>query len=163
MLVSPLGIPLAPSHVIERLHQIDPDLGLVWIGLPDIPQWGVTLKWPQSDPRRVEIRKGNLREEDAHDILAPLPPDCNAEEAYGYITRYFKQASDSGNERARKLLDRVHAYNKQAKQEALRETTEYAQELLEANAGTLFRNEGKTTTRLFMNEPGPRKQKGRSL
>ena len=160
MLVSERGIPLPPQDIVQRLQEIDPDLGMKF--LPG-PQWAITLRWSQEDPRRVLVRKGDVAIDQAHDVWAVLPADCSPEQAYGYVIGCFKQAKGSGSERAAKLLDRVHMYNKQVQGEARRPVEEYAQELLEANASTLFRNEGKTTKKFFMTEPGPTKRKGREL
>jgi hypothetical protein len=139
---------MPPAGMEERLHEIDPDLGVVW--LPLVKRWAITLVWPRHDTRRELVRRGQLGDGAAFDIVAYLPEDCSADEAYGYIVRSFKAWAGSRDD-VHKLLDRVHAYNKKQQREALRETEELADELIATNAPTLFRGEGKTATRFYMN------------
>lgn len=136
------GVPAAAKHIKDRLAEIDPALGLAIMSWPEPPfeRWAVTLHWPAQDPRRVAVREGTLAPDKAFDVLLVLPVDCPPEQAYGYLTNALKAWSGSKAEVGR-LLDRVHHYNAAQQQRILAPTTELAEELIQANARTLFRKE----------------------
>lgn len=159
MLVRADGQPYANPEILARLHEIDGGLGLHFF--TGINLWGVTLKWPPNDPRREMVRRGELGD-DQFDTIAYLPAGCTPDDAYGYIVNNFKAWSGTKDE-VKRLLDRVHMYNKQVKADALKPTLDYADELLEANASTLFRNEKGHIPKVYMTEPGPRKKKHKEL
>lgn len=142
-------VPASAKLIKDRLAEIDPRLGVCIVPDRDAPQgawWAVTYWWSENDPRRASIRDGSLPLDHAFDILVFLPHDCSVDEAYGYIVSRFKAWSGSRDD-VRKLLDRVHLYNRKAREQTLAPVKELADELLEANAPTLFADRGKTTFR----------------
>lgn len=141
-LVTAQGVPTAAKAIKDRLVEIHPQLGLCLMPWPDPPfeRWAVTYWWDDSDPRRAGVRDGSLAPDRAFDILLILPEDCPPDQAYGYLVNSLKAWSGSRADIA-KLLDRVHHYNAKARQAAVQETVDLAEELLTANAKTLFREE----------------------
>lgn len=144
MLVTERGDPIPNSETVARLKQIDGDLDLRWH--PAFGRWAIMYKWRRSDPRWQLVQQGRVPEAEALDAIAWLPADCSADEAYGYVVRSFKSWAGTRDD-VRKLLDRVHSYNKRVGEEAVRPTLELADELLTTNARSLFRDQGKTTGR----------------
>jgi hypothetical protein len=130
------GDPLAPPEILERLHRVDPALGMKFI--QEIG-WAVTYRWPLDDPRRARVQLGELGPGAEYDIFAFLPEDCSPDEAFGYIERKFVR--NSGRAEIASLLDRLDNYNDKQEENALQSTTDLAEELIETNAHTLF--EGK--------------------
>ena len=108
MILSDQGVPYAPSDIVTRLRQVNPRLGLLWRNGWNGAHWALVMEWDESDRRRSRVRSGELAPDEAHDILAFLPPDCSADQAYGYLVNAFRASSE---ENTRKLLDRVHTYN----------------------------------------------------
>lgn len=148
-------VPASAKLIKDRLAEIDPRLGVCLMPDTDAPGgawWAITYWWSENDPRRAAIRDGSLPLDHAFDVLVFLPSDCSVDEAYGYIVSRFKQWSGSRDD-VRKLLDRVHLYNRQAREQALAPVTELADELLDANAPTLFADRGKGSVRSSSRAP----------
>ena len=139
MLLNQRGLPEPPSHMLERLKAIDPGFGLLF-GFKS-GCWNITLDWPLNDPRRKFIQRGEVAPTRSFDILTQLPPDCSADEAFGYLVNNLRRLQDKGD--IKRLLDRADMYNKRQQDELLKPHRELAEELIETNAKTLFRNEGK--------------------
>ena len=156
MLITATGSPFAPAGMLERLHEIDDRLGLVW--LPLVGRWALTYDWAYDEPRRILVKKGELGGDCLYDILTFLPPDCGADEAYSYVVRSFKACANTRDD-IKKCLERVHLYNRQITNAAKQEVMELADELIAANAPTLFRAEGKTAPRFYMHNPPLKKSK----
>ncbi len=140
------GTPMASPEILARLKQIDPSLGLRFIKLPPPMEshWAVTMKWKLNDERRRLVQEGKIGPDD-HDIVSRLPVECTADDAYDYICRNFVRASKDHVER---LLSHMDKYNEQAQVDNMQESNDLADELIEENAPTLFREQGKTATRL---------------
>ena len=146
MIVSATGHPEPPTEIQKRLAQIDPALHLRYIGAQD--QWALAIRWNPDDPRRAMIQRGDMAAGDDWDYLDMVPQGLTAEEAYHYVVRGLKRPSVHRKDEITKLLERVHVYNKIAEGEAKKPVMEYAEELIEANASTLFKDVGKTTTKV---------------
>ena len=146
--------PVPPSEIVRRIKQVHPSLGLKWA--PGcfwsekrqrmVDSWAITEEWPENDRRRQQARDGKLPLDECHDIIVFLPEDCSADEAYGYIVN--KMVANRGKESIKKLLERMHAYNAQQKAANTKEHDDLTNELIEANAGTLFREQGMTTPKV---------------
>ena len=145
MILDASGTPMASPEILERLKQIDPSLGLRFVELPPPMEshWAVTMKWPLSDERRRLIQEGKIGPDDC-DIVSRLPVGCNADEAFSYICNNFVRASADNLER---LVSRIDEYNKEQQKENSKEATDLADELIEENAPTLFREQGTTSPR----------------
>ena len=126
--------------MLERLKQIDPGFSLLF-GMKS-QCWHITLDWPPNDPRRELVRRGELDPVRSFDILCTLPPDCSADEAFGYLVNNLRQLRDKGD--IQRLLDRADMYNKKQQEELMKPHRELAEELVETNAKTLFRDLGKS-------------------
>lgn len=148
--------PLPPSDIVERLRQVDPALGLkfcpgcFWDEKTDrmVDSWAITEAWAMDDPRRKLVWAGELPPDECADVVVFLPADCPVDQAYGYLVRKLKRNTDTGQEHARKLLERVHTFNANRQREIMAPVMADAEELIEANAGTLFRDQGKTSTKV---------------
>ena len=134
MLVGLDGNPLPPSDVVERLKNVDPALGLRYVH--NMKMWAITWRWTLSDPRREMIQRGDMNPDDAFDVFAWLPEDCPPEQAFGYIERGFVR--NGGRHEVQYLLSRLDRYNQKLFDDKLQETNDLAEELLAANAKTLF-------------------------
>lgn len=146
MIVNLRGEPEAPSDVVRRLRAIDSRLGLVFIAgdpgsYPD--QWAITDAWGPNDPRWGKVQKGQLAGERAYDIIGFLPQDCSPAEAHSYVMRAFKRWSGRKDECA-KWLQKLDDWNEKQEQRNFQPTVALAEELIDANSATLFRDMGKT-------------------
>lgn len=146
MIVSANGNPEPPSEIQRRLAQIDPALHLRYVSGQS--QWALAIRWNPDDPRRGMIREGAISPDDDWDYLDMVPHGLSADEAYDYVVRGLRRPSAFRKDEITKLLERVHVYNKLAEAEAKKPVLEYAEELIEANASTLFKDMGKTTTKV---------------
>jgi hypothetical protein len=140
--------------MVERLQEVDERLGL-FFSMPT-RCWALTLEWSASDPRRERVQRGELAPNKAYDILCYLPADASADEAYGYLVRSLK-AWNGNKAEVDELLRNVARYNVGVRRAILAPTVELADELVEANAKTLFRAEGKHLPRT----PAPRSRTDR--
>ncbi len=109
MILDVRGVPIPPPEIVRRLQQVNPRLGLTWSEGWGGRTWALTMAWAENDPRRARIQAGTLSPDEAYDLLAFLPADCNVDQAYGYLVNAFRASSEEGT---RKLLDRVHEYNR---------------------------------------------------
>lgn len=156
--------PIPPADIVERLKQIDPRLGLVFGETLDpktenmIPAWGLSMDWLPTDPRHRLVQAGRLPLDGCWDVLCYLPGDCGVDEAYGFVVQTFKALS-GGREDVRKLLERAHTFNAKRREEILAPVVELAEELIEANAGTLFRELGKTSPKFSAITHHPKESK----
>lgn len=145
-LVTAGGIPTVAKHIKDRLHEIDPRLGLAIVNGVSGERWCVTYWWGENDPRWEQVLEGRTRPEQAFDPLVYLPADCPPEQAYGYLVNNLKAWSGSRAD-IKALLDRVHHFNAKAKETALQETRELAEELLTTNAKTLLSGPKRTSSK----------------
>jgi hypothetical protein len=130
--------PEPPFGLPERLRTLDPRLGLLF--LRD-GRWAITHDWRPDDPRRALIQAGTHSPRRAFDILCILPADCPLESAPSYLEVHLRRAAQSADVAA--LLARIADANARARQQILQPTLELAEELVAANAKTLFSREGK--------------------
>lgn len=151
MILSPLTLnPVPPSEIVESLQRVDPDLGLRFVSFPvsdgpnvNGPQWwAITLKWQSNDRRRRMIDLGHMAQESDFDVLVYLPLDCSVRDAESYLLNHVRRTADKETA-SKRLLDNIHKYNQQVRKNVLAPTMELAEELIETNAKTMFREEGK--------------------
>lgn len=151
-----LARPIPPTEIVRRLKQVDDRLDLMYVAFVsrDGPntnmdeRWAIIQRWLDTDKRRRLIQLGQMSPESDYDVLVYLPLDCPVDDAFSYFERAVKgQVRD--NRDVERIVSRLHLWNESAKEEALKETKELAEELIEANAPTLFREQGKTTTKIF--------------
>lgn len=109
MLITPRGEPVPPQDAVRRLKAIDERLDLRWVPSAAGPYWGIIEHYKQGDERWERVRSGELPERDAYDLRAMLPPDCSAEEAVGFVERYFAPVKDAAKEAAEKVEKVVRA------------------------------------------------------
>ena len=151
MLVDARGRPLPPQEIQARLAQIDPALHLRFVDEGEGGWWALAETWKLGDPRYKLIQNGGMNPDDNWDLIAQLPKDCSADEAYGYLVRNLQRSAQT-KEHARDMLNRIHLYNKQRSDSVMKESMDYADEVLDANAPTLFQDFGKTTTKFFVTD-----------
>jgi hypothetical protein len=147
--------PIPNKEIVERLKRIDERLDVLFIGYPsrDFANTNMTAnfviiqRWRQDDKRRQMIQLGQMSENDDFDILAWLPLDCSVEQAYDYFLRAckgrFKESRD-----IEYFLENIHKWNEAAK--IPKEVKEYAEEMIEANVNTLFREQGKEIPKVYL-------------
>lgn len=148
MLLSVQGVPVAGREIRDRLRQIDPALDLLWHQRPDGgAHWAICHRWEKTDPRWAMVARGEMPLDGAFDILGNLPPDCPADQAYGYVVTTFVRG-DKAN--VKKLLERVHAYNTGVKEAAWAQVMDPAMEHIETRGSRgvipkVFLGNGKKT------------------
>jgi hypothetical protein len=103
MLVTALGEPVPPQSVVKRLAAVDERLSIKWVPSLAGAYWGIIERWRADDPRWPDVRNGVVREQDAFDLRAMLPPDCSAEEAEGFVLRRFTRMGDAREAAAEKV------------------------------------------------------------
>jgi hypothetical protein len=114
MLITPRGEPVPPQEAVRRLREIDERLSVKWVPSASGPYWGIIETWKQGDERWARVNSGEIREEQAFDLRAMLPPDCSAEEAVGFVERFFEPVTDPAKQAAAKM-ERVDRENKAVK------------------------------------------------
>jgi hypothetical protein len=112
IVLNPLGQPQPPSDIVRRLRQVHPALGLKFYQ-PGVgaSAWALTWRWPDADPRREYIRRGQMAADADYDILTWLPLDCPVDQAAGYVERAL---AHHPREDIKSLVSRVHHYNAEA-------------------------------------------------
>lgn len=141
-LYAPDHTPVPPQDIQRRLAQIDPSLFLKWVegnrelGMPST--WGVCQKWEHNDPRRKMIYAGDLPHDSDHDLVAQLPEDCGADEAYGWVVNGLRR--HSSKEDIQRLLNRASEYNKNRQSQVFDASHEEALNRIEVQGHKLFEN-----------------------
>lgn len=134
--------PVPSSEIQSRLRQIDPSLFLKWVeGAPSLgvqPHWGVCQKWEPNDPRYAHIRAGDVAPDDDYDLVANLPDDCSADEAYGWIVNGLRRFTSK--EDLQRLLNRASEYNKNRQNAIFDAVHEEANNRIEVQGHRLFEN-----------------------
>lgn len=115
MLITPYGDPVPPQAVVKRLAAIDRRLSIKWVPSVAGPYWGIIERWPEGDNRWQMVQRGEVKEHEAFDIRAMLPPDCSAEQAEGFVLRYFERVDDPAKQAAKKM-EQIQKYNAATKQ-----------------------------------------------
>lgn len=119
MLVDTVGRPLPPSGIAERLQQVHPHLGLRWYRKPGAGTghwWAIVYTWEPADPRWAWVQQGQCAPTDTVDVVAFLPDDCSAEQAYGFLVNGVRHGATVD---IRKVLERVQSYNATANAEVV--------------------------------------------
>ena len=114
MLITPRGEPIPPQEAVRRLREIDERLSVKWVPSATGPYWGIIETWKAGDERWSRVTTGEITPEQAFDLRAMLPGDCSAEQAVGFVERYFEPVSNA-REQAAKHLDKVVQHNKATK------------------------------------------------
>ncbi len=145
LIVNRAGKSMPSPQILERLRQIDPALSLRFFEYPPPLEshWAIMWQWPLNDRRRQLIQEGKIGD-DPYDVISRMPKDCNADEAFGHITRNFVRTTSDYTDR---LLSKLDRFNKRAQADNVQEDNDLADELIEENAPTLFREQGKTSPR----------------
>lgn len=139
------GRPEPPAEIVAALQRMDPALGLRFAsGSPGY--WAFTLRWHANDRRHLLIQRQEMSPEDDFDMLGALPLDCPADQAVGYFIDSVKRWN--GKEDVTRLLSRVGEWNVAQEQRNLAPALEFAEELLDANKGTMFAAIGKTAPKV---------------
>lgn len=160
-LVDCYGVPAAPE-LQRSVQEIDDGLSLRWfqpVGLP--PYWAVMFRWPQTDKRWSMVQSGEIPEREAVDMVIALPRDCPPDQARSLIEKRCRNWGNAGRDDIAKLVNRCREANERAAKAAMQPTLDYADELIDANKHTMLEEFGKTTPRVFMNEPTSTKGKKR--
>lgn len=100
MLITPRGEPVPPQEAVRRLRDIDERLSVKWVPSAAGPYWGIIELWKREDPRWARVRAGEITEGQAFDLRAMLPPNCSAEEAVGFVERYFRPVGHAASDAA---------------------------------------------------------------
>lgn len=140
--------PVAPSDIVERLHQVDDRLNLRYVyyahrdysNVNMDERWAITLRWTESDKRRRMIQLGQMAEDADFDVLAYLPLDCSPEQAFSFFENGARQMVGTKDDIDR-LLSRIHAFNDQQTKKVIGEELAKADEVIDANVTTLFEKE----------------------
>lgn len=166
-LVKEDGEPMPSSEVQTFLRAIDhhlflrafPFLGGTW-------HWALCEQWGTNDRRREWIRTGETPPDKDFDVVGWPPAELKlktADDAAAYLAQSLRARVTERPEWS-KYLDKIDAYNKRQTLRNQQPIVDYATELAEANAGTLFQDQGKTTTKVFQSEPtnesGKKRTKG---
>lgn len=147
--------PVPSPEIVKRLKQIDDRLDLKYFVWPSrdyantnmTQNWGIIQRWSQTDKRRQMIQLGQMKEDDDFDVLCWLPIDCSVEQAHDYLLRACKGKFKSSKD-IEYVLNNIAKWNKEAA--IPQEVKELAEELIESNAKTLFKEEGKHIPQVFM-------------
>lgn len=162
MLYADFARPVAPPEIVKRLKQIDDRLDLLYFNFPsrDGPNvnhnqnWAIIQRWRQDDKRRIMIQLGQMAEASDFDILAWLPIDCTIDQAYSYFEKACR-GKFRDNKDIEYCLNNLHKWNKEAA--VPKEVKEYAEEMIEANVNTLFKEQGKDIPKVYVSEGGKKK------
>ena len=165
MIYTEYSRPAPPSEIVKRLKQVDDRLDLMYLSFPhrdginmNLTQyWAIIQRWRENDKRRQMIQRGLMREDADFDVLAKLPLDCSPEDAFNYFEKGLK-GQFKGNPDVRYFLDNLHKFNKKQQEENLKPVTEHAEEMIEANVTTLFKEQGKTIPKVFVSDGGNKKK-----
>lgn len=151
MILSADATPIPPSGVVERLQEIDSNLGLKYVNGVLGESWALTWRWPMGDKRWQRVQTGEIKPENACDVYAYLPIECSPSEAAGWAERNLRRFAGTSHEIDR-MLDQLDKHNAGVKQAHLDKIRELGHELFTTNAATLFHEEGKRIPKVFMNE-----------
>lgn len=101
------GTPEPPSDLLARLRRVHPALSLRWSQMPGRP-WAMTWEWPETDARWERVRKGDISQTSAFDIIGYLPADCPLDQAGAYVEASLKHYP---RDEVRRLCERVSKWN----------------------------------------------------
>lgn len=115
MLITPRGEPVPPQEAVRRLQEIDERLSVKWVPSAVGAYWAIVETWPRGDARWERVQSGEITEAQAFDLRAMLPPDCSAEEAVGFVERYFRPVGNAAEDAA-KHIEGIAKHNKATKE-----------------------------------------------
>lgn len=151
------GLPSPPSDIVARLQAVDPSLGMKYIPGQSMQDgcWAITQKWSPDDPRRRGILEGKWPANGDHDAVVFVPKDCPPSEAFAFFEGAVRRSSKPD---VRNMINRLSEFNKQQKQENWAPVMAEANEMIEANARTLFSKEIGALPRSFggVEKPKPK-------
>lgn len=160
MILDVTGAPVPPQDIVDRLQRIDDHLDLKYVQMGDpemgLKHWAVVERWNANDSRRARIQAGEMSPESAFDVIGYLPLDTNPESAFGYIEMTLTRIRGHPRIHVDHLLNNLHKWNENAHKENRKATTELADELIETNARTLFRDLGKAIPKIFVTDRRPK-------
>ena len=137
--------PLVPPSISAALADIDPRLGLLYH--PALRAFCVTLRWPEDDPRREMIRRGDIDPNSDAELLCPVPAEVSLDDLHGWIRRQLVRVGQSREDVRRMIAaneTRVAAQHAQVLEDKLTE----ARETLAASASAKTINVGARRTRV---------------
>lgn len=114
MLITPRGEPVPPQEAVRRLQQIDERLSVKWVPSAAGAYWAIIETWPRGDERWSRVQSGEITEAQAFDLRAMLPPDCSAEEAVGFVERFFRPVGNAAEDAA-EHIKKIDRHNKATK------------------------------------------------
>lgn len=114
MLITPRGEPVPPQEAVRRLREIDERLTVKWVPSAVGAYWAIVETWPRGDARWERVQAGEITEAQAFDLRAMLPPDCSAEQAVGFVERFFRPVGHAGEDAA-KHIQQVAKHNASVK------------------------------------------------
>lgn len=157
------GVPEPPADLVARLSAYSPQLQarcFRW-GIED--QWAVVWVWNEDDPRMARVRDGEIDPATAVDIIAYVPLDVRPDDLAAYIEPMLRSLSAPGmHGYASDLLATVQASNAAHSDEVWKPTMERAEEAIDANKTTLFRQELGTIPKVFQHNPPTTRKKKKS-
>jgi len=109
MFVRPGGQIIPPDHVVRRLQEKSPRLGLRWMAGAHIPYWGVTQRWAPDDPRWARVQSGQMAESEAFDIAHIFKLDVTGDDMAAYIEQRWSETAHrkEGGEAAKEAIQTV--------------------------------------------------------
>lgn len=152
------GVPEAPADVVARLRGIDPRLALKCYRWGAEDQWAIVYLWDETDPRMARVKTGEIDPSTALDILKYVPLDMKPDEVPGFIEPTLI-AMGSGYVYVDALLAKVKAANAANNEAVWKPTLERAEEMIDANKTTLFRNELGAIPKVFQHNPPTKKRR----
>ncbi len=137
--------PLAPSSVVAELHEVSPRLGLEFHVA--LNAFMVTLRWPEDDPRREYIRRGEMNPNTDFEILCPVPADVPLEQLRGWLAGQLRRVGAT-REDVKRMVDEEEARLAQANAAVETKAAENAREDLLTSIGSKTINVGSRRTRV---------------
>ena len=137
--------PLAPSSVVAELHEVSPRLGLEFHVA--LNAFMVTLRWPEDDPRREYIRRGEMNPNTDFEILCPVPADVPLEQLRGWLAGQLRRVGAT-REDVKRMVDEEEARLAQANAAVETKAAENAREDLLTSIGSKTINVGSRSTRV---------------
>jgi hypothetical protein len=162
MLFIPGGASQVPQDVQDKLKAIDPRLALVPYqtrltdsGAEAMRQelawrWAVVMHWAENDPRWEMVQRGYDRNF-AFDRLGDIPADISFDQVPSYLKQALRPTSTP-----RHIYGEILKWNQDQELRNGTAVMDFAEELIQTNAGTLFRDQGKTVEKVYQYNPAPK-------
>lgn len=144
-ILNPVTLQPEPStELVRRIKQIDGRLSLKYMPPPG-EGWWIICDWVENDPRRMMIRRGDMPESGAYDLVSFLPPDCPMEQVPAYIERGMR---GNAREDIHRMCNQLDNFNRQQTEENWKPVVEEALNLVEVKGGRLFEGDGTGTVKV---------------